>query len=409
MPGFTNPSLQKRFDSLKSQNLYLDMTRGKPCPEQLSLSWPMLRITSTHSKSDVDCWNYGHLEGLPEARQLFGEYLGVSAKNVFVLGNSSLAIMHDLVVQGMLRALPGGTNWNTACAFGKPPIMLCPVPGYDRHHAIDERYGIDMTPIPMTDEGPDMDLVEKWAKDPFVVGMWCTPKYSNPSGITYSADVCRRLASLEARNTSFRIFWDLAYQVHDLGETTDELPNMLELCRSYGNADRVFMIGSTSKITFAGGGIAVLAASERNLNWFKEGLSVQTIGHDKLNQLRHVKFLQSMDGIRILMARHREILKPKFDAVDEVLTEEIGGRNIASWNKPRGGYFVNLKVRSGCAKRVVELAGSLGVKLTPAGAAFPGGNDPDDSHIRIAPTYPSIEEVKRAMRVVGLCIQIAAE
>ncbi len=393
--GISNPSLRKRYEQFRAREFKLDLTRGKPSNEQLALSQAMLADQNVYAADGSDCRNYGYLEGLPEARRLFGEYLGIPAEHTFVLGNSSLALMHDLVVQTLLHTPK------------IRPAMICPVPGYDRHHAICEKYRIKMLPVPLTNEGPDMGAVEKILMEEPVMGIWCVPKYSNPSGITYSGKVCRQLATLKARR-DFRIFWDLAYQVHDLTETPDELPNMFNLCGEARNEDRVFIIGSTSKITFASAGLAILAASKKNLEWFRQGLSVQTIGPDKLNQLRHVRFLKDMKGIRSLMAQNRRILKPKFDAVDEILTRELGGKGIASWNKPRGGYFVSLQVKRGCAKKVVALATDIGIKLTPAGAAFPHDKDPDDSHIRIAPTFPPLEEVRQAMEIVALCIQIAA-
>jgi DNA-binding transcriptional MocR family regulator len=316
--------------------------------------------------------------------------------------------MHDLVVQMLLRPAPGAhMAWNEQICTGRKPYMICPAPAYDRHHAICEMYGIRMLPVDLLDDGPDMDDVEKLVSSYNVVGMWCIPKYSNPSGTTYSPEVCRRLSVLRGA-LGFRLIWDLAYQVHDLTDVSDEVPNMLELCRAAGDEDKVLYIGSTSKITHASAGVAILGASVRNLEWFKQGLTVQNIGPDKINQLHHVRFLKSLSGIRAHMRKHREIIRPKFDVVDEVLTRELGNRGIATWNKPRGGYFVSMQVKAGCAQRVVELAADIGVKLTPAGAAFPHGNDPRDSHIRLAPTFPPFDEVRTAMEVVALCVQIAA-
>ena len=396
-------ALAERYECIRSLGLKLDMTRGKPCAEQLDLSVEMLRDVGVHALDGGDCRNYGVMEGLPEARTLFGEYLGVPAQNTFVLGSSSLAIMHDLVVQMLLRQLGGSSVRGTA------PTMLSPVPGYDRHFAICEQYGIKLVPVRMNESGPDLAQVrELLQSSDSIVGMWCTPKYSNPTGITYSPDVCRELAQMTAPS-GFRIFWDLAYQVHDLEDVGDELPNFFDMCRESGQEDRVFVIGSTSKMTFAGAGLAVLGASSRNLGWYRRSLAVQTIGPDKLTQLRHVRFLKSLQGIRAHMLRHRSIIKPKFDIVEEVLGRELIRGVHATWNRPRGGYFVSLYVQKGHAKRVVELAGQLGVKLTPAGAAFPGGIDPDDSHIRIAPTFPPLLEVRQAMEVVALCVRLSAE
>ncbi len=402
-------ALRRKFEEFRAKKLTLDMTRGKPSEAQLALSEPMLEITETHA-GPIDCRNYGGLEGLPEARALCAQYLGVQPEETLVHGSSSLALMHDVIVQAILRPHP---SWSIAwsnvffrVSENLKPIILCVVPGYDRHYAICERYGITMLMVTMNEDGPDMDRVVELLKEyPNIVGIWCIPKYSNPTGITYSERVARRLAYLKAE---LLIFWDLAYAVHDLRETSDEVPNILALCKEAHHENRVFIFGSTSKITFPGAGVAMLAASKENLEWFKEGLAVQTIGPDKLNQWRHVRFLRDMDGIREHMARHRAILRPKFDTVDEIFRKHLGGRNIATWTKPRGGYFVSLQVPKGCAKRVVGLAGELGVKLTPAGAAFPYGNDPDDSHIRIAPTYPPLEDVRQAMEVVALCVKLAA-
>ena len=398
--GISQQSPRERYTLFRAMGLNLNLTRGKPSTEQLDICTKMLQYGGIRADDRSDCRNYGYLEGLPEARTLFGQYLGVPADNTFALGNSSLSIMHDLVVQMVLRPITD--------TLGENPTMICPVPGYDRHHAICEKYGIKMLTVQMKEDGPDMDVVQKLIEDNNIIGMWCIPKYSNPSGITYSHEVCRKLARLKA-GKGFRLFWDLAYQVHDLEEVGDVLPNMFELCREAGNEDRVFLIGSTSKITFAGAGVAMLGASIRNLDWFGESLATQTIGPDKLNQLRHVRLLKDMEGIRQLMARHRRIIKPKFDAVGEILTRRLGGSGIAWWNKPRGGYFVSLYVEPGCAKLVVKLAAEIGVKLTPAGSAFPYDDDPNDSHIRIAPTYPPLDEVRQAMEAVAVCVQIAAE
>lgn len=402
--------LRRQYELLREKPLALDLTRGKPSEEQLALSESMLTYTGTRSRDGADCRNYGGIEGLAEARELFGAYLGASPENTLVLGNSSLAIMHDIVAQAMMRPLPGVSySWGEGISFGVRPKMLCPVPGYDRHFAINERFGIEMIPIPMTDTGPDMRAVVSALRDnKWVVGMWCTPKYSNPTGVTYSEKTCRHLARLPRKYSDLRIIWDLAYNAHDLTETPDELPNMLELCREAGHEDRVFVVGSTSKMTFAGSGLAMLAASKANIAWFKQGLSVRTIGPDKLNQLRHVHFLRDLEGIRAHMAKHRAILVSKFAAVDEILTRELAGTQLARWSEPHGGYFVSLWVTQGSAKRVVQLAADVGVKLTPAGAAFPYGKDPEDSHIRIAPTYPALADVRQAMEVLTLCIKLAA-
>ena len=400
----TLEGLRCTYAAAQALGLDLDMTRGKPSPEQLALSEPLLTLRNTHTTEGVDCRNYGgNLVGLAEARELFGNILGVSPSDVIVGGNSSLALMHDIIVQALLQGMHG-EPW----ALGHKPAFLCPVPGYDRHFAICERYGIIMIPIPMDEHGPNMRMVLEQVQDPSVVGMWCVPKYSNPTGCTYSAKTVDHLAGMRPSNPRFRIFWDNAYAAHDLTDTHDVLSNIMESCRRYGTRDRAFIFGSTSKITFAGGGIAAVAMSERNREWYLDGLRCQTIGHNKLNQLRHVLFFAKVEGgIRGHMARHREILRPKFDTVEEALSTRLGDKpHIATWTRPRGGYFVSIEA-PGCARRVVELAASAGVKLTPEGATFPYGIDPDDSNIRIAPSFPTVEEVRTAMEIVALCIELA--
>jgi DNA-binding transcriptional MocR family regulator len=409
----TKGSPRERYEQLRAMNLALDMTRGKPCAEQLDLSNPMLSIVDYIAEDGSDCRNYGALEGLPEARRLFGEYLGVPAANTFVLGNSSLNLMHDLVLQMLVTQVPGETRiWDPHHTLRNRPVMLCPVIGYDRHHTIDERYGIEMLPIPMTPDGPDMDAVEAVLQGPkrwHVFGMWCTPKYSNPSGVTYSRDVCRRLAEMKTW-PGFRIFWDLAYNGHDLEEPGDELPDMLELCRNAphepdepSHVNRVFVIGSTSKITFASAGLNIFASSQDNLAWFRRSLFAQTIGPDRLNQLRHVKFLRNADGIRAHMRRHAAIIKPKLDTACEILERELGGCDVAWWYKPRGGYFLPIRFKQGCAKKIVASAKEIGVKLTPAGSTHPYGIDPKDEWGRFAYTYPPTEEVALGAEATAVC------
>ena len=402
MNTLTHSSVEERFEALKREGLKLNLTRGKPSAEQLELSWPLLRIRDYRSPSGDDCRNYGPIEGLSEARELFGGYLGVPAKNVFVQGPESLRLMHDVFLQMYKRDAPGGISWERMKSNVRQPYMLCPVPGYDRHHTICRTYGIGMRPVPMTATGPDMDVVEDAVRDPCAVAMWCVPKYDNPTGITYSHETVERLARMETANPGFRLFWDLAYQEHTLEEKAVELPEMLSLCAHLGHLDRPFIFGSTSKVTFASSGVAMLASSDENLAWFRTSLFAQTIGPDRLNQLRHVLFLQSVNGIRSLMQRHRAILKPKFDEVDEILTRELGGRGLASWTKPRGGYFVSLYV-PGRASEVVRLAGEMGVELTPAGAAYPI-RDEADAHIRLAPTFAPAPTVGPALERVAVAI-----
>ncbi len=396
--------LMREYEGVKALNLRLDMTRGKPSPEQLALSAELLDIKEFKAADGADCRNYGGLEGLPEARQLFADYLEATPPEVIVGGNSSLALMHDVIVQAMIRGILG-KPW---VADGGVPVFLCPVPGYDRHFAICQRYGIKMITVAMDDAGPDMERVEDWVKNPNTVGIWCVPKYSNPTGITYNDEVVRRLASMQTGNPNFRIFWDNAYAVHELATTSESLLNIREECKKVGTENRVLVFGSTSKITFSGAGVSAVAMSKANLDWFKTGLQVQTIGPDKLNQLRHVRFLRDMSGIRAHMLSHRQILAPKFIAANRMLFQRLGNKGIAGWTQPYGGYFISIKVQQGCAKRVVELAGEVGVKLTPAGATYPYGINQMDDNIRIAPSFPSVDEVTMAMDVVALCVEIAS-
>lgn len=410
LPRNVPPYLRELYLALKAKNLSLDMTRGKPSPEQLALSDPLLGITEKNSAYKVDCRNYGELLGLTETRQLMAQYLGTQPEETVIGGNSSLALMHDIMVQGRLRGMPrsgGVRNFNTSVYSETPPTMLCPSPGYDRHFAICQALGIEMRVVKMESDGPNMDEVREYVIDPAVVGIWCVPKYSNPTGVTYSYKKVCALASMETANPSFRIFWDNAYAMHDLQDPGDHLHNIMHECRAQGHADRVFIFGSTSKITFAGGGISAVAMSHNNLEWYKKGLQAQTIGHDKLNQLRHTLFLRNMEGIQDHMRKHAEILAPKFKLVTEILQKNLGGTGTVTWSKPRGGYFINLDVNHGCAKRVVELAGNIGLKLTPAGATFPYGIDPEDRNIRIAPSFPSLEQLELATQALCLCIQIA--
>ncbi len=399
--AFHKDSLWKLYDALKEKKLSLDMTRGKPCPAQLSLSWDMLRITSTHTASGIDCWNYGHLEGLPEARALCARYLGTNPKYTIAASGGSLSLMAGFIEQALLRGLPG---WK---APGVRLKVLCPTPGYDRHHAICELYGMEMISVPMRKKGPDMRVVRKLVRDPSVVAMWCSPKYHNPTGITWSPKIVRALANMSCACPGFRLLWDNAYAVHDFGVRSDYLESIMRASLTAGTEDRPILFGSFSKVTFASGGISFMGMSGKNFDWLRKSLFVQTIGPDKLNQLRHMRFLKNMPGIRAHMRKHAHIVAPKFAVVDEVLMRELGGKGIAKWNVPRGGYFISLYMEKGSAKRVVELAGNLGVKLTPAGAAFPYGRDPDDSHIRIAPTFPDIGELRLAAEVLVLCAKIA--
>lgn len=398
--------LTGRYREIQAKKLNLDMTRGKPSPEQLDLSKGLLEITDYKAEDGTDCRNYGGLEGLPEARKLFAGLLDAEPGEVIVGGNSSLNLMHDTIVQALLRPLPGGSEpWRGAA----PIRFLCPSPGYDRHFAICQYLGIEMVVVGMDDEGPDMDEVERLAGgDPSVKGIWCVPKYSNPTGVTFSAGVVERLASMHTAAPDFRVFWDNAYAVHHLTGSPDRLPSLLAACQRAGNPDRVFTFGSTSKITFAGAGVAAMASSTANLNWLKQGMSMQTIGPDKINQLRHVRFFKDMDGIAAHMQKHAALLKPRFYAVEEVLRRELGDSGAATWTTPRGGYFVSLDTPDGCASKVVAMAAEAGAKLTAAGATFPGGKDPRDRNIRIAPSLPSVSEIRQAMELLAICIRRVA-
>ncbi|MBQ0987852.1 aminotransferase class I/II-fold pyridoxal phosphate-dependent enzyme [Streptomyces sp. F63] len=400
---------RKEYAELRAQGLSLDLTRGKPSPEQLDLADGLLALPAAgdiKAADGTDTRNYGGLLGLPELREIFSGPLQVPAGQLLALGNASLTLMHDNVVQALLSTLPGGERrW-----ADEPRVrFLCPVPGYDRHFGICERYGIDMVPVPLTGHGPDMDVVEELvASDPTIKGMWCVPKYSNPTGEVYSDETVRRLAGMRTAAPDFRLFWDNAYAVHHLTAEKVEILSVLDACAEAGNPDRAFVFGSTSKITAAGSGVAFVGSSPANVAWMKERLAKQTIGPDKVNQLRHVRFFRDADGVAAHMERHRALLEPRFAAVYEVLERELGPLGIAEWTRPQGGYFVSLDVPDGCASEVVRLAKEAGIALTPAGAAFPYGKDPRDREIRLAPSFPSVDEVREAMRAVAVCVRLAA-
>jgi DNA-binding transcriptional MocR family regulator len=397
--------LRARYDAIAARPLGLDMTRGKPCPEQLDLTLGMLELHDYRAADGSDCRNYGLLEGLPEARRLFAELLRVEPAEVIVGGNSSLALMHDVIVQALVKGMPDAPPWTA-----QPGVkFLCPSPGYDRHFAICERYGIAMITVPIGSDGPDMDEVERLAaSDPTVKAIWCVPQYSNPTGITYADAVVDRLAGMTTAAPDFRIFWDNAYAVHHLVERPARLKSILAACRTAGHPDRPLIFTSTSKISFAGAGIAAFAASATNVRHVLAAMSIQTIGADKLNQLRHVRFFKDAAGIAAHMRGHAAILKPKFDAVGEILERELGGIGVASWSRPRGGYFISLDTLDGCAAKVVAMADAAGVKLTKAGATFPHGKDPRDRNIRLAPSLPSLEEIRQSMALVALCTQLVS-
>ena len=398
--------LLKRYEDFKSRNLKYNMSRGVPCKEQLDLSMGMLDVTDYKSSNDIDFRNYGVIDGIPEAKQLFAEILEAEPDEIIVGGNSALNMIYDTISRAMFFGVPvGGIPW------GKLPKvkMLCPSPGYDRHFAICELFGIEMIVVDMKSDGPDIDVIEKLvSEDESIKGIMCVPKYSNPDGITYSDDVVDRLASMKTKASDFRIFWDNAYAVHHLSNKGDKLKSILKACKDAGNDDRVLIYFSTSKISFPGAGVAVMATSKANAIMIKKRLSVQMIGPDKMNQFRHVRFFKNMENIEVHMRKHANIIAPKFSAVLDILSSELDGKEIAWWNKPNGGYFISLNTLDGCAKEVVAMTAEAGVLMTPAGATFPYGKDPRDRNIRIAPSFPSIDELKIAIEIFCVCIQIAS-
>ncbi|MBQ6569126.1 MAG: aminotransferase class I/II-fold pyridoxal phosphate-dependent enzyme [Clostridia bacterium] len=402
-------ALLVRYNDYKSRELSLDITRGKPGADQLELSMSMLDALNSKSGytdcNGVDCRNYGGVIGIPEARQLFASVFDVSMDEIIVGGNSSLNMMFDTISSAMGNGLLGGEPW----AKQGRVKFLCPCPGYDRHFAICEYFDIEMIPIKNTPTGPDMDEVERLVQsDPLVKGIWCVPKYSNPTGITYSDETVMRFARLKPAAKDFRIFWDNSYFVHHLFGEDVKLLNLLKECEKYGNGNMVYMYFSTSKITFPGAGLAGMATSVENVKAITHRMGIQTIGPDKLNQLRHMKFIKDYDGLLAQMSRHAEIIRPKFLCVLETLEKELEGFDVATWTKPDGGYFISLDTMKGCAKRTYDLCLDAGVKLTKVGATFPYGKDPDDTNIRIAPTFPTLEELELAIEVLCVCVKLAA-
>lgn len=404
--------LMEEYASMKKAGLSLDMSRGKPAPAQLDLSTPMLTVlqgpADCFAEDGTDCRNYGVIDGIPEAKRMMAYLLDDEPENVIVFGNSSLTVMHDTIARCLDFGCLGSTPWATL-----PNVkFICPVPGYDRHFAILQQFGIEMICVPMTDVGPDMDEVERiCASDELVKGIWCVPKYANPTGVTYSDDVVRRLASMKCAADDFRIFWDNAYCVHNLYPEKDKQDHLFDIakaCAEAGNPERYFKFASTSKITFPGAGVAAMASSAANIAETKKLIAAQMIGHDKLNQLRHTRFLKNAHGINEHMNDLAEIILPKFELVWSKLDSELGGLDIASWTKPNGGYFVSFNGLEGTAKRTVALAKEAGVVLTNAGATYPYGDDPADSNIRIAPTMPTLEDLSKALDVFCLCVKIAA-
>lgn len=402
--------LNKQYEEAKAKGLKLDMSRGKPSPSQLDMERDFLEVIRSDSnlktESGIDCRNYGLLDGIPEAKKLMADMIGVDPDNIIVFGNSSLNIMYDTVARAMLFGVNGSTPW---CKLDKVKF-LCPVPGYDRHFAITELFGIEMINIPMSEEGPDMELVEKYVNgDPAVKGIWCVPKYSNPQGYTYSDETVRRFAALKPAAEDFRIYWDNAYAIHDLYEDkNDQLLEIMGECEKMGNPDMVYEFVSTSKVTFPGSGISALASSKANLDSIKSTMTIQTIGPDKLNQLRHVIYFKDINGMKAHMMKHAAIMRPKFEAIEEVLDKELGGLEIGSWTKPNGGYFISFEAMEGCAKAIVQKCKDAGVVLTGAGATYPYKKDPKDSNIRIAPTFPSEEELSTATDLFVLCVKLVS-
>jgi DNA-binding transcriptional MocR family regulator len=400
--------IRQRYDAFAKRGVKLNLTRGKPSSAQLDLCNALLSLPgeSDYMSGSIDCRNYGELAGLPELRALLAPVFGVTPDRLIIGENASLSSMHDSVAFSMLKG-----NCDSERPWSKESriAFLCPVPGYDRHFSICQEFGIEMIPVPLNDDGPDMDIVEKLvASDPQIKGMWCVPKYSNPSGAVYSNETIERLAKMKTAARDFRLFWDNAYAVHHLTEERIEIASIDEACARNGNPNRAFIYGSTSKITFAGAGVGIFASSKENVAWYLKRIEKRTIGGDKVNQLRHLRLLKNTAGIATLMDGHRAIMAPKFEKVLEVFGEHLGNTGVATWTQPKGGYFITLDVLEGCAKQVVKLAKEAGVELTPAGSTHPLGNDPRDRTIRIAPSFPDLAEVAQAAEGVVLSVLLAA-
>lgn len=402
--------LEASYEEKKALNLQLDMSRGKPSPSQLDVSLGLMDALNSKSilKSEdgTDCRNYGVLDGIPESKKLMADMMGTTPEHVIVFGNASLTIMYDSISRSYSHGVLGSTPW---CKLDKIKF-LCPVPGYDRHFAITERFGIEMINIPMTENGPDMDMVEELvAKDDSIKGIWCVPKYSNPQGLCYSDETVRRFANLKPAAKDFRIYWDNAYVIHHLYEDNQvEILDIISECEKAGNPNMVYEFASTSKVSFPGSGIAALAASEENLADIKKQMTIQTIGYDKINQLRHVAYFKNIDGLKAHMKKHADSMRPKFEAVLDVLDKELSGAEIGTWVKPLGGYFISFDAMEGCAKKIVAKCKEAGVTLTNAGATFPYGKDPKDSNIRIAPSFPTPEEMAQATDLFVLCVKLVS-
>lgn len=402
--------LEKQYEDVKGKGLKLDMSRGKPGISQLALSMPMLDVINSSSDMKTvlgnDTRNYGDLDGIGECRRLLANMMSVEKDNVVVCGNSSLNIMYDTVSRSMTKGVNGSTPWSKLDNVK----FLCPVPGYDRHFKITEYFGIEMVNIPLLDDGPDMDLVEQYVNnDPTVKGIWCVPKYSNPTGISYSDEVVKRMANLKPAAEDFRLYWDNAYCIHHLyDDKQDEILNILEECEKAGNPNMVYIFASTSKVSFPGSGVSAIASSLENIEFIESQMTVQTIGHDKINQLRHARYFKNIDGMREHMRKHADLMRPKFEAVLDVFEKELGGLEIGSWTKPYGGYFISFDAMEGCAKAIVAKCKEAGVTLTGAGATFPYGKDPKDSNIRIAPSFPTPEEMAQAADLFVLCVKLVS-
>ena len=411
LEGFYKQACEE-YDGYKAKGLALNMARGKPSAEQLDLTEGLLTAVSTnaecYAEDGTDCRNYGIGDGLPEAKKLFAPMLGVSEDEIMVLGNSSLTIMYDNIAKFMVFGTGNGAEPWSIQARDKKLKWLCPVPGYDRHFLITEKFGFEMVNIPTDENGPEMDMIEKLvAEDDSIKGIWCVPMYANPTGVTYSDEVVKRLAAMKTAAKDFRIFWDNAYCIHHLNDTPDKLLNILDEAKKAGNEERVLMFASTSKVTYPGAGVAVMGAAKANIDYIRSLMTVQSIGPDKINQLRHVKFFKDFEGVTEHMKKHAALVAPRFAAVLDELDREIAPLGIATWTKPNGGYFISFNAMSGCAKRICQLCKEAGVVLTGAGATFPYGKDPEDSNIRIAPTYPPIDELKTAARIFALATKIA--
>lgn len=402
--------LDKEYADIKAKGLALDMSRGKPSADQLNLSMGLMNVLSSDSdlkcETGVDCRNYGVIDGIPEAKRLLGEMSEVDPDHIIIYGNSSLNVMFDSIARSMTQGVMGNTPW---CKLDKVKF-LCPVPGYDRHFKITEFFGIEMINVPMTPQGPDMDMVEKLvSEDASIKGIWCVPKYSNPQGYTYSAETVERFAHLKPAAPDFRIYWDNAYSIHHLyDDNQDFLVEILEACAKAGNPDLVYKFTSTSKVSFPGSGIAAIASSETNIADIKKRLTIQTIGHDKINQLRHVKFFKNVDGIKAHMEKQADLIRPKFELVEKIFSDELASRGIGTWMHPLGGYFISFEAPEGCAKEIVSKCKEAGVVLTGAGSPFPYKKDPKDSVIRIAPTYPSLAELEQAANVFVVVVRMVA-